>query len=96
MSAGIEVLLSTTVKSGEPLQENRPLKCLEEATNKEEKVMYRVYRELRNNEGEVIHKTPMCRCAKLEVAVMRARVWSNGWPTGIYQLMPDGAEVKVQ
>lgn len=58
--------------------------------------MYRVYRELTNEKGEVIHKTPVASCAKLSVAESHARVWSNGWQMGIYQIMPDGKEIKVR
>ena len=58
--------------------------------------MYRVYKELINDKGEVIHKCPVCRCSKLNVAISHARVWANGWPMGVYQIMPDGTEVKVQ
>ena len=57
--------------------------------------MYRVYKELTNEKGEVVHKCPMCRCTKLSVAMSQARVWSNGWPMGIYEIMADGTEVKV-
>jgi len=58
--------------------------------------MYRIYKELVNEKGEVIHKTPVARCAKLNIAVSHARVWSNGHPMGIYEIMSDGSEVKVQ
>ena len=58
--------------------------------------MYRVYKELVDNNGKVIHKTPVARCAKLSVAVSHACVWSNGWPMGIYEIKPDGTEVKVK
>jgi len=57
--------------------------------------MYRIYKELTNEKGEVIHKTPVARCAKLNIAVSHARVWSNGHPMGIYEIMPDGTEVKI-
>lgn len=57
--------------------------------------MYRVYSELVNDRGEVIHKRPVCRCTKLSVALTYARVWSNGWPMGIYEIKADGTEVKV-
>lgn len=58
--------------------------------------MYRVYSLLTNDNGEIVHKRPVCRCAKLSVAQSYARVWSNGWPMGIYQIMADGTEVRVQ
>lgn len=57
--------------------------------------MYRVYKLLLNTRGEVVHKTPLCRCARLSVAQAQARVWSNGWPMGIYEIKPDGTEVRV-
>lgn len=58
--------------------------------------MFRVYKELINEHGEVIHKTPVAECTTLNKAVSYARVWSNGWPMGIYQIMPDGTEIKVR
>ena len=57
--------------------------------------MYRVYRLLINEKGEIIHKTPVARCGSFRVAESYARVCSNGWPMGIYRIKPDGSEVKV-
>lgn len=57
--------------------------------------MFRVYKLLLNNNGEIVHKTPVARCAKLNAAVSHARVWSNGWPIGIYEIKADGSEVRV-
>lgn len=58
--------------------------------------MFRVYKELINERGEVIHKTPVASCAKLNIAISHARVWSNGWTMGIYKIMPDGTEINVR
>lgn len=57
--------------------------------------MYRVYKELTDKSGEVVHKTPIARCGNLSTALAHARVWSNGWPMGVYEIKADGAEVKV-
>ena len=61
----------------------------------EMKKMFRVYKLLTNEKGEIVHKTPIARCAKLNVAVSHARVWSNGHPMGIYEIKPDGSEARV-
>lgn len=57
--------------------------------------MYRVYRVMRNQSGEIIHKTPLSRHAKLASATAHARVWANGWETIIVQLNADGTETQV-
>lgn len=58
--------------------------------------MFRVYKLLLNENGEIIHKIPVARCAKLNVAASHARVWSNGWPMGIFEIEADGTEIRVQ
>lgn len=58
-------------------------------------IMYNVYRLLTDEKGNIVHKTPVARCGILKVAVSHARVWSNGWPMGIYEVKPDGSEVRV-
>ena len=58
--------------------------------------MYRVYKLLLNEKGEIIHKTPNVRCQFLKTAMMYARTNSNGWPMGVYEIKPDGTEVRVQ
>lgn len=57
--------------------------------------MYRVYKLLLNANGEIVHKTPVARCASLNIATSHARVWSNGWPMGIYKIEADGSETRV-
>lgn len=57
--------------------------------------MYRVYKLLTNAQGEIVHKTPVARCGSLSVALSHARVWSNGWPMGVWELKADGSEVRV-
>lgn len=58
--------------------------------------MYRVYKLLLNEKGEIIHKTPNVSCQCLKTAMMYARINSNGWPMGVYEIKPDGTEVRVQ
>lgn len=58
--------------------------------------MYRVYKLLLNENGQVVHKTPNVSCRSLKKAMMFARLNSNGWPMGIYEIKPDGTEVRVQ
>ena len=57
--------------------------------------MYRVYKLLTDEKGTVVHKTPVVRCGSLKVAESYARTCSNGWPMGIYEIKPDGSEVRV-
>ena len=57
--------------------------------------MYRVYKLLLNENGEIVHKTPNVRCRSLKQAMMFARLNSNGWPMGIYEIKPDGTEIRV-
>lgn len=57
--------------------------------------MFRVYKLLTNEKGEIVHKTPVARCGSLKVALSHAKVWSNGWPMGVYKINDDGTEVRV-
>ncbi|MGN1368452.1 MAG: hypothetical protein ACI4WX_06270 [Aristaeellaceae bacterium] len=57
--------------------------------------MYHVYKLLTDEKGTIVHKTPVAKCGNLKAAVTHARVWSNGWPMGIYEIKPDGSEVRV-
>lgn len=58
--------------------------------------MYRVYRLLTDEQGNIVHKTPVARTATLRGAEAHACVWSNGWPMGIYKINPDGTETRVE
>jgi hypothetical protein len=50
---------------------------------------------MRNQDGDIIHKTPLSRHAKLNSATAHARVWANGWETIIVKLNADGTETQV-
>lgn len=56
--------------------------------------MYRIYKELTDECGNVVHKVPVARTNSLKNAVTHAKVWGNGWQMGIYEIKAD-AEVKV-
>ena len=61
---------------------------------------YRVYTELTDNEGNIVNKTPVCSTSTLKMAYSMAR--TNAWlgallgGVGIYEVKPDGTEVKIQ
>ena len=57
--------------------------------------MYRVYRLLTDEKGNIVHRTPVVRCGSLQVAESYARTCSNGWPMGIYKVEQDGSEMRV-
>ena len=57
--------------------------------------MYRVYRVMRNAEGEIVHKTPLSRHAQIQSAQAHARVWGNGWETIIVKINADGTEDQI-
>lgn len=57
--------------------------------------MFHVYKLLTDGKGNIVHKTPIAKCSTLKAAQSHARVWSNGWPMGIYKVNPDGTETKV-
>jgi hypothetical protein len=52
--------------------------------------MYRVYQLLTDDNGNIVHKTPIARCRTLAIATSHARVWGNGWECGIYELTDNG------
>ena len=58
--------------------------------------MYHVYKLLTDGKGNIVHKTPIAKCGNLKNAVVHAHMWSNGWHMGIYEIKPDGSEVKVK
>ena len=49
---------------------------------------YRIYRELNDNEGNVVHKTPIAWSGSLKNAVVHARTWGGVVDT----VFDDGAE----
>lgn len=55
---------------------------------------YRVRAELTDRTGNIVHTTPIARCATLEQAKAHARVWANGKQMGVYEVC-DGHETKV-
>lgn len=52
---------------------------------------YKVYRELTDNNGNVVHKTPNCSCGNYKTAAMRARVWGGA----VYAVYDDGTEARL-
>ena len=59
-------------------------------------VAYRVYKELTDNNGVVVHKRPMARMGKESIAFSYARTWSNGvMPNGVYAIYDDGTEERI-
>ena len=58
--------------------------------------MYHVYRLLTDEKGNVVHKTPFAKCGSLKAAVSYARIWSNGFPMGIYKIYKYGSETRVR
>lgn len=60
------------------------------------KIGYRVYKELTDNEGNVVYKTPSMRTGNFATARAHARVWSNGvMPMGVYEVYSDGTEKRI-
>ena len=57
--------------------------------------MYRVYRLLTDEKGNIVHRTPVVRCGSLKVAESYARTSSNGCPTAVYKINNDGSETLV-
>lgn len=57
---------------------------------------YRVYKELYDNNGNIVHKMPVCSTSTLKRACSMARTNAGIGPVGIYEIMPDGTEVKVK
>ena len=52
---------------------------------------YRVYKELTDSSGNVVHKTPSCSCKDYKTAAMRARVWGGS----VYVVYTDGTENRL-
>lgn len=57
---------------------------------------YRVYKELYDNEGNIVHKTPVCSTTTLKLACSMARTNAGLGPVGIYEVKPDGSEQKIK
>lgn len=54
---------------------------------------YRVYKALTDNEGKVVHKTPVARTGNKANALSHARVWANGvLPMLVCEVYADGTE----
>lgn len=57
---------------------------------------YRIYKELTDNQGNIVHRCPFARTGNLGTAIGYARAWSNGaMPMGIYEMYSDGTERRV-
>ena len=57
---------------------------------------FRVYTELYDDNGNVIHKTPICSTSTLKLAYSMARTNAGLMPVGIYEVKKDGTEVKIK
>lgn len=57
---------------------------------------YRVYKELYDNNGNIVNKMPVCSTSTLKIACSMARTNAGIGPVGIYEVKPDGTEVKVK
>ena len=57
---------------------------------------YRVYKELYNNNGEIVHKTPICSTSTLKLAYSMARTNAGLGEVGIYEIKPNGEEVRIK
>lgn len=57
---------------------------------------YRVYKELTNENGEVVHKMPVCSTATLKMACSMARTNAGFGQVGIYEINADGTETKIK
>ena len=65
-------------------------------TNGKHIIGYRVYRELTDNNGNTVHRTPVARTGIKRIACGHARAWSNGvMPNTVYELYSDGTEKLV-
>jgi hypothetical protein len=59
-------------------------------------MFYRVFKELTDNNGKVVHKTPIASTGDFKIACRHARAWSNGvMPMGVYEIHADGTEKRV-
>ena len=56
---------------------------------------YRVYRELYDDNGNIVNKFPICSTSTLKMAFSMARTNAGIGPVGIYEIHPDGTETKV-
>ena len=68
-----------------------------DGTTKEKHIIgYRVYRELTDNNGNTVHRTPVARTGIKRIACGHARAGSNGvMPNTVYELYSDGTEKLV-
>ena len=68
-----------------------------DGTTKEKHIIgYRVYRELTDNNGNTVHRTPVARTGIKRIAFGHAKAWSNGvMPNTVYELYSDGTEKLV-
>lgn len=57
---------------------------------------YRVYKELTNENGEVVHKMPVCSTTTLKMACSMARTNAGFGEVGIYEINADGTETKIK
>ena len=57
---------------------------------------YRVYKELYDDNGNIVHKMPVFSTKTLKFACSMARTNAGIGPVGIYEVKPDGTEVKVK
>lgn len=56
---------------------------------------YRVYKELYDDNGRIVHKMPVCSTKTLKMAYSMARTNAGIGPVGIYEVHPNGTETKV-
>lgn len=63
----------------------------------EKKILgYRVYKELTDENGNTVHRTPVARTGNKKTACSHARAWSNGvLPLTVYEMYSDGTEKLV-
>ena len=57
---------------------------------------YRVYKELTDNNGNVVHKMPVCSTSTLKLACSMARTNAGLGEVGIYEIHEDGTETKIK
>jgi hypothetical protein len=56
---------------------------------------YRVYKELYDDNGNIVNKMPVCSTTTLKMALSMARTNAGIGPVGIYEINPDGTEKKI-
>lgn len=59
------------------------------------KKKYRVYRELYDDNGNIVNKVPICSTSTLKLACSMARTNAGIGPVGIYEVMPNGTEIRI-